>query len=185
MLGLPSPLVGKGNPFRRNSDRYWRRSTLTSSQLRLTWPRLRRALKNCSNSCRVKAVQMPTVGPLTSSFVHRKDGNVTGRIKACQRNFTTSSPKWARRYTTRFSLPQSPRTSTVSLSNFWKRSGTCESKSISLISAGLRPAGRTNASAPTCFVLAPLVPTPSSPSAGPSTLRPFAADRAAEKPDDR
>jgi len=74
MLGLPSPLVGKGNPFRRNSDRYWRGSTLISSQLRLTWRRLRKALKSYSNSCRVEDAQTLTVGPLICSFVYRMDG---------------------------------------------------------------------------------------------------------------
>jgi hypothetical protein len=51
--------------------------------------------------------------------------------------------------------------------------------------AGLRPAGRTNASVPTYSVSALSALTPSSPSANPSTLRPSAADRAVEMPDDK
>ncbi len=41
---------------------------LTYSQLRLTWPRLRKALKSSSNSFPVKAVQTPTVGAVDLFF---------------------------------------------------------------------------------------------------------------------
>ncbi len=51
--------------------------------------------------------------------------------------------------------------------------------------AGLCPAGRTNASVPTCLILAPSGPIPSLPSAGLSRPHPSVADRAAETLDGR